>query len=445
MTAATANMTIARNPGAAPAAAWDGGVRVATPRAVRRLVFGQYGAASAQTKACFQSQAASMASPATMRTLLSTSPRPRTSPQVLRELYVVATSKLGLSLTDATAAVRALVPSVSAVEDATLIVSAVIAAQRWQVSLWDALIIEGLAAPARGHFFPRIFSMAWTSTGYSLKTSSSASDCNRLQIMGCTKEENGDQRLLALWRAEQSHPMSGWDFTQLRGRMEEDEPPWDFDAECRKALTRADHVLDMGTGGGEQLLTFADVLPSDTVATEGWPPNVPVARAALARHHIPVVVYDAESADAAGRELPFPAGRFDLVLNRHEAFVAAEVARVLSAGGVFVTQQVGGDDADELHDLFGSEAGYPADLNEQLLAQVRSAGMRVDEAGDWSGRYRFHDVAALVAYLQLVPWDAPPDFTVDRYADQLLALQRDHRDDPIAVTKRRFWFRAARR
>lgn len=71
--------------------------------------------------------------------------------------------------------------------------------------------------------------------------------------------------------------------------------------------------------------------------------------------------------------------------------------------------------------------------------------MQVDQACDWSGSYRFHDVAALIAYLQLVPWDAPQDFSVDRYADQLLALERDHRDDPITVTKRRFWFRAARR
>ena len=31
--------------------------------------------------------------------------------------------------------------------------------------------------------------------------------------------------------------------------------------------------------------------------------------------------------------------------------------------------------------------------------------------------YRFGDVAALVAYLRLVPWDAPDDFTVDRYGD----------------------------
>jgi predicted nucleic acid-binding protein len=66
------------------------------------------------------------------RTALGTSPRPRTSPQVLRELYVVACSKLGLSSEDARSAVLALVPTVGMVEDAALVVRAVAAAQRWQ-------------------------------------------------------------------------------------------------------------------------------------------------------------------------------------------------------------------------------------------------------------------------------------------------------------------------
>lgn len=76
------------------------------------------------------------------RSLLAASPRPRTSPQVLRELYVVARSKLGLGAGTAAAAVRALAPTVTVVEDTALVVLAVAAAERWQLSLWDALIVE---------------------------------------------------------------------------------------------------------------------------------------------------------------------------------------------------------------------------------------------------------------------------------------------------------------
>lgn len=46
----------------------------------------------------------------------------------------------------------------------------------------------------------------------------------------------------------------------------------------------------------------------------------------------------------------------------------------------------------------------------------------------------FEDVAALVTYLALVPWDAP-HFTVDTHAEQLAELDADR---PIRVTQRRF-------
>ena len=78
----------------------------------------------------------------TARALLGRSPRPRTSPQVLRETYVVATSKLGMSADDAAAAVGALSSTVAVVEDAALVLLAIASARRWQISLWDALIVE---------------------------------------------------------------------------------------------------------------------------------------------------------------------------------------------------------------------------------------------------------------------------------------------------------------
>ena len=48
--------------------------------------------------------------------------------------------------------------------------------------------------------------------------------------------------------------------------------------------------------------------------------------------------------------------------------------------------------------------------------------MMVLDAAEHVGAYTFRDVAALLAYLRLVPWETPDDFTVDRYAERLLAL-----------------------
>lgn len=38
---------------------------------------------------------------------------------------------------------------------------------------------------------------------------------------------------------------------------------------------------------------------------------------------------------------------------------------------------------------------------------LEAAGLVIEDGRDWRGRYTFDDVAALVAYLQRVPWDAP--------------------------------------
>lgn len=255
-------------------------------------------------------------------------------------------------------------------------------------------------------------------------------------------EDTNDALLLDAWRAEEAVVPEGWDFGPLDGRVHEEDPPWDFSSACRAAIMTATRVLDLGTGGGEQLLTFVDVLPPGTLATEGWEPNVPVATEALSPHGISVHRYDSEGVPRV--PLPFEGGCVDLVIARHESFDAAEVARVLRPGGTFLTQQVGGDDAAELHVLFGAPFAYPEVLLPQVASSVAAAGLVVEESASWAGRARFDDVGALVRYLRIVPWDVPDDFGVDRYARVLLDLHRrgPARGEPVLITPTRFWLRA---
>jgi 2-polyprenyl-3-methyl-5-hydroxy-6-metoxy-1,4-benzoquinol methylase len=76
-------------------------------------------------------------------------------------------------------------------------------------------------------------------------------------------------------------PFTGWDFSYLRGRMEEERPTWDYAERVRARFSSVTSLLDMGTGGGEVLASLAP-LPARATATEGYPPNVEVARARLA-------------------------------------------------------------------------------------------------------------------------------------------------------------------
>nr|WP_275578569.1 methyltransferase domain-containing protein [Yimella sp. NH-Cas1] len=96
----------------------------------------------------------------------------------------------------------------------------------------------------------------------------------------------------------------------------------------------------MGTGGGEHLLQFADLLPADTTATEGWQPNIAVAQRNLAPYGIEVIEYGAPDDDVGSARMPFRDDRFDLVLNRHESYSARELARVTAPGGTVLTAEL---------------------------------------------------------------------------------------------------------
>lgn len=246
-----------------------------------------------------------------------------------------------------------------------------------------------------------------------------------------------DALLQRLAAAHDQSRMMGWDFSRLDGRLDTNEPEWDFERACVVAMNNAEAVLDMGTGGGERLqalMVRLDQRPAKVAATEGWAPNVYVAREALAPLGIDVAYYDSER----GGPMPFPSESFDLVLVRHESYDSGEVARVLRPGGLLLTQQVHGLDADELRLWFGGEPAYPEQTLEHHVAGASTAGLTVESQGEWSGWMRFSDSEALVVYMGLVPWDVP-GFTVEPHLAKLQELEAAR---PIVVTQRRFWLAA---
>ncbi|MFI7694720.1 class I SAM-dependent methyltransferase [Nonomuraea sp. NPDC049655] len=209
--------------------------------------------------------------------------------------------------------------------------------------------------------------------------------------------------------------IEGWDFTALRGRVVEEPLPWSYERLLRDRLNGAASLLDMGTGGGEFLAGLTP-LPPRTAATEGHPPNLPIARRRLEPLGVEV---------AAIREddvLPFPADAFAVVANRHESYDPREVRRVLAGDGVFVTQQVGGRDLEEVNRALGAPPlAYRGWDLARAAAGLAEAGLTVT----WSARARvrttFHDVGALVLFLRMVPWQVP-DFDAVRYGPRLRAL-----------------------
>ena len=207
--------------------------------------------------------------------------------------------------------------------------------------------------------------------------------------------------------------LEGWDFSFLEGRWVEETTPWDLRKRIQLFLPEVTAMLDMGTGGGEFLRSLIP-LPRDTAATEAYGPNVVVARERL--EPLGVQVVDTTN----GPSLPFTEKRFDLVMNRHEAFESADVFRVLKAGGRFITQQVGGRDMMDLNRLLqdipqGNFSFYNKDF---VVAQIKSAGFQIEEELEADVPTHIYDVGAIVVMLKVTPWQID-GFSVDRYRERL--------------------------
>jgi SAM-dependent methyltransferase len=223
------------------------------------------------------------------------------------------------------------------------------------------------------------------------------------------------ERLVA--EAEEAD-FSGWDFSYLDGRWIEDEPTWDYGKKVRERLSGVDTLLDMGTGGGE-FLAGLEPLPEHVYATEGYGPNIPVARARLEPLGVQVVEVQADERLQFGDDL------FDMVINRHESFAAEEVWRVLKSGGRFVTEQVGGKIHLRLNELLQNQVVYPyADwVLEKAVGELEACGFEILEQREEYPKTIFMDIGAVVYYLRAIPWQIP-GFSVAAYRERLWAVHK---------------------
>lgn len=245
-----------------------------------------------------------------------------------------------------------------------------------------------------------------------------------------------------LVRAAVAEPVSGWRFPFLEGRMTRDELGWDYFAIACDLIAAAGSVLDHGTGGGEVLAELG-LASGSMVATESYPPNVPIAAQALTRLGIYVVQVADGTFDTRGpsikhpeRRMPFADASFDLVLARHVAFSSAEIFRILRPGGHVFTQmgRVGArrQGEVELTDHFPGVAGHPWPAW-SLTDHLAAAGLIIEDYREQLQRTHFEDVGALVYFLRTAPWTMP-NFTVDGYRHRLHEIHEDIRAHGSLVT-----------
>ena len=255
-----------------------------------------------------------------------------------------------------------------------------------------------------------------------------------------------------LIREAERAPFEGWDFSFVDGRMVEDALPWDYVAEVRRRVGGVGSMLDLGTGGGEVLSQLAP-LPGLTVATEAYAPNAFVAARRLSPLRVRVIQVEGAPENYATLDapltdtprLPIRDHAFDVVIDRHESYLAAEVFRVLRPSGTFLTQQCGGKNYGGLNELLGLAALRFVGWNlSNAIRQLQAAGFDVLEAREQFTNVQFHDVGAIVYFLKAAPWQAP-DFEVGILRKRLAELHAQIRDDgPVTVQGHHFVIEARR-
>lgn len=250
---------------------------------------------------------------------------------------------------------------------------------------------------------------------------------------------NSDEQK-AIWQAvERRAQIKGWDFSELDGKWDDGDDllPWDFAALVQQYRRDDLHLLDMDTGGGEFLLSLKHPYER-TAATEGWAPNIALCKERL----LPLGIDFREMRDP--KAMPFADASFDLVLNRHGAYDAAELWRVLKPGGIFLTQQVGAENDRELVTrlLPDAKPPFPEQQLEIQLARFRAAGFEILAEDEAFRPIRFYDTAALIWFAKVIEWEFT-GFSVDRCFPQLVKTEAEIKEKgAVCGSIHRYYFAA---
>jgi SAM-dependent methyltransferase len=179
-------------------------------------------------------------------------------------------------------------------------------------------------------------------------------------------------------------PRRGWDFSGMRTLRQP--VPWDYEEVVRRYLRRSDHVLDIGTGGGERLASLASSFGYG-LGIDIDPEMIRVAR------DRPVV--GNLNFEVGSERLETVAEMFDVIVNRHAPLDLATIADHLKPGGYFITQQVGERNMACVQAALGLTSGQP----EIRRSAISASGLRLLAFLEYDVEYVVRDIESLVFWL----------------------------------------------
>ncbi len=193
--------------------------------------------------------------------------------------------------------------------------------------------------------------------------------------------------------------LNGWDFSALKTVTEGES--WDFYYEVAQRCNKHNLLLDIGSGGGEALLSIADaaLLLVGIDQSSGMMQTAYDNLVKSKKVNIRFLQMDAE-------KITFPELFFNVVSCRHSEFFAKEVSKVLVSDGVFLTQQVGENDKFNIKQAFGRGQAYGVEdgsLKNKYISEINEAGFKDIQYYEFDATEYFQTYEDLVFFLKYTP------------------------------------------
>lgn len=234
------------------------------------------------------------------------------------------------------------------------------------------------------------------------------------------------------WYKEEKMFFEGWDFSYLENRWKSEPLSWSYEEIVKEYLTADKKLLDIGTGGGEFLLSLNHPY-ENTAATESWQPNIELCQKNL----VPLGIDFCPT--KSGEKINLRSNSFDIIVDRHAEYDEKEIKRLLKPGGVFITQQVGSRNCSDLAERLNKNPQkvelFSLQTEMQKFEKENFFVKRIAEEYPW---LTFTDVGAIVYFAKRIVWTFP-DFSVENNCEQLKKLQVQlNKDKEIKTVQHRF-------
>lgn len=176
----------------------------------------------------------------------------------------------------------------------------------------------------------------------------------------------------------------GWDFSKMNTLRQV--VPWKYPDVVSLYLKETDHVLDVGTGGGETFLKFSKLF-EEGVGIDIDPEMIKIAQE-NGKIAINVSFYkDTEKLENTN-------DKFDVILNRHASFDLKAISDHLKLKGYFITQQVAEKNMGNIKKVLNIKSEVPISKED-----IEKSGLNLIAFMEYNVEYVVKDVESLVFWL----------------------------------------------